>query len=76
MIATGNCRGAFSTCGRAGFAMDSYCHQGNLIVYETVEKVIPKHVLGLYSFLTLSFVCDSGDGPWTGLPDHTRSSSL
>ncbi|CDZ96268.1 alpha beta-hydrolase [Phaffia rhodozyma] len=38
VIATGNCRGPFSVCGRAGYSIDSVCHQGNLIIYRTVEK--------------------------------------
>lgn len=39
VMAVGKCKGVLSLCGRGGYAMESECHQGNLIVYETVEKV-------------------------------------
>ncbi|KAL7416935.1 Alpha/Beta hydrolase protein [Mrakia frigida] len=38
VMAVGKCRGVLSLCGRGGYAMESECHEGNLIVYETVEK--------------------------------------
>lgn len=38
MIATSQCRGPLSACGRGGYAMESTCKSGRLIVYETVEK--------------------------------------
>lgn len=39
MLATSQCQGPLSVCGRAGYTMDSKCRTGNLIEYDTVGKV-------------------------------------
>lgn len=38
-IAMGVCNGALSTCAVAGFALESRCHSGRSIVYDTVGKL-------------------------------------
>src|SRR5712671_993340 len=38
-IAMGTCTGSFSTCGVAGYAMESRCHIGNIIEYDTVTEL-------------------------------------
>ncbi|KAI0303568.1 alpha/beta-hydrolase [Multifurca ochricompacta] len=38
-IAMGTCTGKLSTCGIAGYAMESRCHLGNIIEYDTVTNL-------------------------------------
>ena len=38
-IAMGVCNGALSTCAVAGFALESRCHSGKSIVYDTVGRL-------------------------------------
>jgi len=38
-IPMGTCTGALSTCGVAGYAMESRCHIGNIIEYDTVTEL-------------------------------------
>lgn len=38
-IAMGVCNGALSTCGAAGFALETKCHSGRAIVYDTVGRL-------------------------------------
>ncbi|GAA6004764.1 triglyceride lipase ATG15 [Rhodotorula paludigena] len=38
-IANGQCRGTISTCGIAGFALESKCHTGKSIKYDTVGRL-------------------------------------
>lgn len=38
-IAMGTCTGSLSTCGMAGYAMESRCHLGNIIEYDTVTNL-------------------------------------
>jgi len=38
-IAMGTCTGSLSTCGIAGYAMESRCHLGNIIEYDTVTNL-------------------------------------
>ncbi|SJX60309.1 related to Lipase, required for intravacuolar lysis of autophagic bodies [Sporisorium reilianum f. sp. reilianum] len=38
-IATGQCNGAGSVCSNFGYAMESKCHSGKSIVYDTVGKL-------------------------------------
>jgi len=35
----GTCNGVFSSCGITGYAMESRCHQGLIIVYDTVSNL-------------------------------------
>ena len=35
----GTCTGKLSTCGIAGYAMESQCHIGNIIEYDTVTNL-------------------------------------
>jgi lipase ATG15 len=35
----GTCTGKLSTCGIAGYAMESQCHLGNVIEYDTVTNL-------------------------------------
>jgi len=35
----GTCTGTLSTCGLAGYAMESRCHLGNIIEYDTVSDL-------------------------------------
>jgi lipase ATG15 len=35
----GTCTGKLSTCGIAGYAMESQCHIGNVIEYDTVTNL-------------------------------------
>lgn len=35
----GTCTGSLSTCGVAGYAMESKCHLGNIIEYDTVTNL-------------------------------------
>jgi lipase ATG15 len=38
-IAMGTCTGSLSTCGVAGYAMESRCHFGNVIEYDTITNL-------------------------------------
>lgn len=38
-IAMGVCTGTLSLCGAAGFALESKCHTGQLVVFDTVDKL-------------------------------------
>ncbi|GJE94583.1 alpha/beta hydrolase [Phanerochaete sordida] len=38
-IAMGTCNGVFSSCAIAGFAMESRCHLGEVLVYDTVTEL-------------------------------------
>ncbi|KAF9265984.1 alpha/beta-hydrolase [Marasmius fiardii PR-910] len=38
-IAMGVCNGVSSSCASAGYAMESRCHLGNIILFNTVEKL-------------------------------------
>ncbi|BGP30638.1 Putative lipase atg15 [Rhodotorula toruloides] len=38
-IPNGVCTGAFSTCGLVGFALESRCHTGKTIMYDTVGRL-------------------------------------
>ncbi|KAF8589794.1 alpha/beta-hydrolase [Ramaria rubella] len=38
-VAMGTCNGVSSACAFAGYAMESRCHLGNAIVYDTVSKL-------------------------------------
>lgn len=38
-IAMGECNGVGSSCWTAGFALESKCHLGQTILYDTVEKL-------------------------------------
>jgi hypothetical protein len=38
-IPMGTCTGSLSTCGVAGYAMESQCHLGNIIEYDTVTNL-------------------------------------
>ncbi|KAI0255146.1 alpha/beta-hydrolase [Lactifluus subvellereus] len=38
-VPMGTCTGALSTCGMAGYAMESRCHLGNIIEYDTVTNL-------------------------------------
>lgn len=38
-IAMGTCNGIFSSCAIAGFAMESRCHLGESVVYDTVSEL-------------------------------------
>jgi hypothetical protein len=35
----GTCTGSLSTCGIAGYAMESRCHLGNIIEYDTITNL-------------------------------------
>ncbi|VDB85687.1 unnamed protein product [Peniophora sp. CBMAI 1063] len=37
-IAMGTCNGVLSSCALGGYAMESRCHQGNAIIYDTVTN--------------------------------------
>jgi len=39
VIAMGACTGVLSSCGIAGYAMESRCHQGKTILYDTMTKL-------------------------------------
>lgn len=38
-IPQGTCTGVSSTCGSAGYALESHCHLGKIIKYDTVKKL-------------------------------------
>lgn len=38
-IAMGVCNGALSTCGAAGFALETKCHSGRAIIYDTIGRL-------------------------------------
>jgi lipase ATG15 len=38
-VPMGTCTGALSTCGVAGYALESRCHLGNIIEYDTVGNL-------------------------------------
>lgn len=74
-IPQGTCTGVVSPCAQAGYALETRCHLGKSIVYDTVQKLgwhvdVRKHVIKEVILEVLDFEGDwpDGDGLERGVP--------
>ncbi|TFK34831.1 Alpha/Beta hydrolase protein [Crucibulum laeve] len=75
-IAMGTCNGVSSLCAIAGFAMESRCHQGQVIRFDTVSELGWSVALGNHAIKVIVDKLLATDGDWaSSVPAPTLQSN-
>lgn len=64
----GTCTGSLSTCGIAGYAMESRCHLGNIIEYDTITNLSWSARLTTHAIATV--IDNILSKPWTAAEEQ------